>query len=302
MDAATPVKKPSTWKRIFFIVLILVPMVLFWEATFGTIAGSMGAGFLVRNQLLNERNQAAHLISNLLVDHLFESGHELWLFQLRNMDPDEMTSLVKEYPELIGVYFLDQNGNIRTLLQEFPSAGTQEDIIRTIPEIVDSASFITASWDTTWKRGIQWRDVKRHPYSFGCFQTDAGTYIVVSDIEELKTRLPTIFDHWQRRLSIFGDYFLPFPNFSAQVKFFDSSGDNFYTLGNPKGQGWDQILDTKLPYLPWKMTVQIFPHDTRLISVAATTKKIPWGPVIPLIIGVICILVLAWTARKWWWY
>jgi hypothetical protein len=302
MDANAPIKKRNTWKRVFFIVLILLPIILFLEATLGTMMGSGGAGFLVRNQLVEERNQAARLTSNLLIDHLSEPGHDLWLFELKGMAPDEMTFLVREYPELFGVYFLSKDGKTTNLLREFPSAGTQEEVINLIPSVIDSVSFATASWNPTWKSGLLWRDVGIHPYSFSCFQTNGGTYVVVMDIEQLKVQLPTIFDQWQRRLITFIDYFLPFPEFAAQVKFYDSNGDNFYTLGNPKAKGWDQILDQRLSYLPWKMTVQIFPQDKLLISIASMAGRMPWQPVIPLIIGTICILVLAWTARKSWWY
>jgi hypothetical protein len=302
MDTDAQIKKPGRWKRVFFIVLILLPIVLFLEATLGTMMSSGAIGFFVQNQLLEERNQAARLTSNVLIDHLTETGHELWLFQLRGMAPDEITFLVKEYPELFGVYLLGKDRKTTSLLQEFPSAGIQERIISLIPAVVDSVTFFTASWDTTWKRGLLWREVEKHPYSFGCFQSDGGTYVVVMDIERLKAQMPAILDQWQRRLISFGDYFLPFPEFAAQVKFYDINGDNFYTLGNPKGTGWDQILDQRLSYLPWKMTVQIFPQDKLLISIASMAGRMPWQPVIPLIIGVICILVLAWTARKSWWY
>jgi hypothetical protein len=302
MDANAATKKPSILKRVFYIVLIVLAIILFLEATLGTMLGVKGTEYFAETQLQKERYLATNLANFILLDHLQAPGHQLWLFQTAGMASDRMTILAKEYPEIFGVYLVGKNGKTTPLLQGYPSAQIQEKVISLIPSIMDSANFATTYWDSTWKRDLQWRDVTQRPYFFGSFQTDDGTYVVVMDIEKLKSQLPAIFDQGQKRLGIFAKYFLPVPRLGAQIKFFGSNGDNFYTLGNPKGQGWDQIYDLELPYLPWKMSVQIFPKDTRLIALADAMGKTPWQPLIPFIIGIICILVLGWTARKSWWY
>jgi len=123
---------------------------------------------------------------------------------------------------------------------------------------------------------------------------------MVSDPEKLKPLLPQIFRNAESGMPLFAGYFGQHPLFAAQLKFYDESGENFYTYGDPQGRGWDDIRDTPLWVIPARLTIQIFPRQEAMIDLAEAAGSwqwsfadvLHWWSIVKFIIAVILIFLL----------
>jgi len=292
--------KTSGWKRLLYIILIVVPIITLLEFGIGMMFAIRGLPILVQQRLLEQRNQVAGLAMNLLVNAILAPGERLQQMQFKDIGAD-IALLVQDYPEITEVYRIEGKGKATTYFTKLQEEKIHQEISEIAPTAIDTIRFNNCLWDTTCKFGWHWLDIQDRRFLLFYFKTAMGDFLVVRDIEELKTHLPAILDGCQRRLAVFADYFLPFPPIGAQLKFYDQNGNNFCTYGNPRGKGWDDILEQKASFLPWKMTVQIFSEQSELFDVAALKNRFPWKGIIQIVIGVACIIVLARSSRRYWW-
>ncbi len=294
---STPPKR-SIWKKVLYIILIVIPILILLESGIGIIIGVKGINYISYLRLLNERTQITKLVINLLHLSVLEPGEKFYYLQSKSNLPLDMTVIAQDYPETIGIYRLNDDSTITNYLQHFPSVQIQDHILETAPMFLKELNFTNTYWDTNWTYSRQLVDIDNQSCLYTFLQTDTETYLLVTDLEKLKIRLPAIFEHWQKRLGVFAEHLLPFSEYGAQIKFFDKDGSNFFTLGTPQGTGWDDIWEHESIYLPWKMTIQIFPKNESLRLSASVKDKTPWAYIIKLILGVACIILLPWYAKR----
>lgn len=297
-NETTSLKKPI-WKKVLYVILIIIPILILLEAGIGIIISVKGVSFLSYQRLLEQRGQITSLAINLLNLSLLEPGEMFYHLQSKSeLTPLDIMVIAQHYPETIGIYRLEDDGAIINYLQHYPSFQIKDHIIETATMFLEEMNFIKTYWNPNWQFSRKFVTFDKQPLLYTYFKNDKNTFLIVTDLVKLKNRLPDIFERWQRRLIIFADYFLPFPEYGAQIKFFDQDGSNFFTLGTPQGTGWDDIWEGDFDYLPWKMTVQLFPEKDIFTESASGKDNIPWGFVIKLIIGIACIIILPWYARR----
>ena len=286
-------------KRIAYVILVLLSAFLMLDFGLGRIFSSQGMGYLVYNQLLEQRNQVGNLTAGVLANSLLEPGERLTRWVSKDID-EEIATWGHYYPDIIGVHIIEE----KRLPNHLPRGNTPvygKIIEQTIPPMLDTLQFINCPWDSTCQFANQWINIEDYRLLCSFFRTPTQTFLVVRNTEKLKQGISAILDKGQNRFPLFYQYFQPFPRFGAQIKFLDEGYNEFCTYGNPRGRGWDEILNTKVPYLPWKMKVQIFPEQTHLLDAASSKNKIDIRRVLVVIIGVLSVLMIGWFGRGFWW-
>lgn len=290
--------KRTTWKKVLYIILIAIPILILLEAGIGLIIHIKGVSHFSHQKLIEQRGQITTLIFNILRLSVLEPGEKFYYLQSKSDLPIDMTVIAQDYPETVGIYRLNHDGTTTNYLQFFPSPEIQNHIIDTAPSLLRELKFIDTYWNPNWKFSRRLVDFENQPLLYTYFKGDTETYLIVTDVEKLKIRLPDIFERWQKQFAVFAKYFLPFPEYGAQIKFFDQDGSNFFTLGTPQGTAWTDIWEGDLDYFPWTWSVQLFSKNEALVQSASAKDNIPWGFVIQLIVGIACIIILPWYARK----
>jgi hypothetical protein len=298
MDPNSPTPKRSILKKVIYILLIVIPILILLETSIGMIIGVKGINFLSYQRLLEQRGQITTLVFNILRLSVLEPGEKFYYLQSKSDLPIDMTVIAQDCPETVGIYRLNTDGTTTNYLQHFPSIEIQNRIIEAAPTLMDELNFIKTYWNPNWKFDHQSVEFDDNTYLYTYLQNDTDTYIIVTDLEKLKIRLPDIFERRQKQFAVFAKYFLPLPQYGAQIKFFDQNGSNFFTLGTPQGTSWDDIWEGDFNNFPWTWSVQLFSKNETLVQSASVKDSTPWGFVIQLIIGIACIIILPWYARK----
>jgi len=283
--------KLGSGKKALYIILIALPIFILLQMSLMSFIGVMGVNYLAVCQLTEQRSQVGMAASKILFQRRMAPAEKLILMKFPR-DNMEAAALALEFPEITEIYLFSNDG-FKTIFTAAPSAKIHDGIAKTALAVKDTISFINAYWDTTFKTSTGLMEIEGNKYAFTFIRKGGDLRLIVVDPEKLKPLLPEIFHRAESNIhSSFGDYFSrPFPRYGAQLKFYDESGENFCTYGDPKGRGWDDIFDIDLSKLPWRLTVQIFPKQENLIDSAAAAGKIPWPLIIEFIIAVVCIIL-----------
>ena len=283
--------KLGSGKKAVYIILIALPIYILLQMSLMLFIGVKGVNYFALAQLNEQRGRVGMAASKILLQRRMSPAEKLILMEFPR-DNMETAALALEFPEITEINLFTNDG-FQTIFTAAPSAKIHDGIAKTALAVKDTISFINAYWDTTFKTSAGLMEIEGNKYALTFIKKGGDLRLIVVDPEKLKPQLPEIFHRAESNIhSSFGDYFSrPFPRYGAQLKFYDESGENFCTYGEPKGRGWDDIWDIDLSILPWRMTVQIFPEQEILIDNAAAVGKIPWPLIIELFIAIVCIIL-----------
>ena len=158
MNPNSPPPKRSTWKKVLYIILIVIPILILLEAGIGIIISVKGVSHLSYQRLLEHRGQITTLVYNLLNLSVLEAGEKFYYLQSKSDLPLDMTVIAQDYPETVGIYRLEDDHTTTNYLQHFPSTQFQDHITETAPSLLEELNFNKAYWDTNWTVGPQVAD------------------------------------------------------------------------------------------------------------------------------------------------
>ena len=277
-------------KKALYIILIALPIIVLLQMC---ITASLSIKAVNQNALQQLNDQIRHAGMSgaaILWNRRLAPAKKLSLLELPR-DNMKAAALKLEFPEIIEINQL-KDDEVVTIFTAAPSAKIHDSIAKTALAMKDTISFINAYWDTTYTQCEALVEIEESKYTFTFVKKGEDLSLIALDPDKLKPQLPEIFACAERRSPFSAKYFHPAERFTSQIKLYDESGENFFTYGEPKGRGWDDIWDIDLSKLPWRMTVQIFPQEEiKLIDSASAVGKTPWAPIVEFFIAVVCIIL-----------
>ena len=277
-------------KKALYIILIALPIIILLQMC---ITASLSIKAVNQNALQQLNDQIRHAGMSgaaILWNRRLAPAKKLSSLEFPR-DNMEAAALALEFHEITEInQFAD--GGFKTIFTAAPSAKIHDGIAKTALAMKDTISFINAYWDTTYTQYEALVEIEESKYTFTFVKKGEDLRLIALDPDKLKPQLPEIFACAERQSPFSAKYFHPAERFTSQIKLYDESGANFFTYGDPKGRGWDDIWDMDLPILPWRMTVQIFlREEIKLLDSASVAGKIPWFPIVEFIIAVVCIIL-----------
>ena len=287
--------KPGWGKRVLYFILLLFTMCVYIGFSVGTIISIRVLGLNVKLNLLEERSHAFKIAYQVLSQRMHAPVEKLAQMKLPR-DNNEAAALALEYPEITEINIIKADGKYSTLFTAARSIEIHDAIAKTAPIVADTFSFFSRYTNIFAETPTKYRMVSVNTeagtYVFAFVEVNGETRIVVSDPEKLKPQLTEIFNRAEKLNPIIhSECFKANYRYAAQLKLYDRSGENFFTRGSPQRPGWDDVYDIELNFLPWRMTIQLFPMELYL-NYAEATDKWPWGVIIVIVIGFILIILL----------
>ncbi len=273
---------------ILFIILITVHSVIDFQ----------GVNRLARSVLTDETADAHYFANRIIFERRMEP---LKRFSAAKPFPSTSTvgEIVQNYPEIIEVIVIDEDGGYNTIFTAAPSAKVH-DIFRVLaPKILDTlkTSFTNAYWDTTIKQADILIQSPDSEYLLSYLKMDDNVTILALDPHKLAEVLPEVFDYEVKTNPHIGDYFSGLQPYSAEIKIMDRGGREIFSYGEAGGYIWEDILETELKPMTWKMTTQLYAEDEKLVASATHAGNIPWIVIIEGLIAAVCGIVLALRKR-----
>jgi len=250
------------------------------------------------DQLNEQRSHVSDLIGNLLVNYLFDPEERLTRLVSGDIGA-EVAAWENESPDLIGVHVIAGKGITNYLTSATPPE-YQKVIEQKVLFMLDTLRFCNCWWDSTCQFANRAIDVDDMHLLCIFLRTPSYTYLLARDTKKLKQGLSAILDAGQRRLYPIGDYFHPKARFGAQVEFFDEADNNFCTYGNSTEKDWESIPEQSMPFLPWKMRIQVFEQREHTIA-TFVEHYVWWGLAFHWAIGLGCVIWLGWLGRGYAW-
>jgi hypothetical protein len=307
-ETGVQISKTSVWKKLFSIILLIIPTITLIYSGGRNIATTMETSEMAYQQLLEQQREVMELTQNLLYySVVLEVGEKLTKTDWKDMS-STLRALIINHPEIILICSINGNGGFNTHYYEGDKIDKKESLLNVIDFLPDCYHILI----DTVEYSVKEKEFEKEPVinayshdkhliaSYGYYKACISEFIITSDIDKLKERMPIIFNNLQSRLPAFGKYFLESNKTHAQVRFYDQTGKNFYNIGNPDSTGWDVIQKQHVGFLPWEIKVQIFPRQSELLEQASLRGKVPWEEIIPNLIGVIGIILLALQIKQYW--
>lgn len=296
--------KPVWRKKLIYFLLLLYPVFILFMLSAGLAGITTQFELSAKSDLMNERDKAMSLTFNILYERL-NAPNELITQLDFPKDQGKIDKLVKDYPEIVQVNLLKDNGNNKTLFSSITSKAIHDTIINSALAIFDTCTKVNTRLsvfpDSSFNFKISTLEQEGNNYLLTFNQKGDEIRLVVTDLDKIVPLLPGLFadarDHYRQ---FYEDYFTQsWARDAIQIKFYDSDNENIFTFGMSSNKVWDEIRELEHPLFPWRMTFQLFPNDrvkTLLAGKADINKvKFPnfqWIIIRSIILPLICIVLL----------
>ncbi len=262
------------FRKIAIIALVFIPLWALLRMTIGAYLGMNFLGLYFSQQFEDDRFQLQHHLTTVFLERFTYPLEELGAASLP-VKSSEAARIVKRCPEIIAVDRISPDGAAANLFNDTPTVEAHQNIVETALAIKDTLPFNRAYWDTTQWFLLSPVEVEGRELMFHWLKREGSLYLLTVAPERLKAVLPDIISRYQRsHPSEFASHFPPYGH-SAELKFYDNTGENFYTLGAPEGGAWGEMYDSTPRFLPWRVTIRIFTGGSReqMLEAAKTPEE-----------------------------
>jgi hypothetical protein len=289
-------RKPGTGRRVMYFVLLFVPIVALLYFGVGAIGLMKGLGALTKLHLMDKQGQVEEMAMRALFEGLHPPG-EL-LTQLHSpIDRKAISSLVQDRPGLVEIGTI-KGGKYRAAVSYVESEKVRAEISKLARVVSDTVSwhktYTGVSPDLDYEFNVSPVKINGGSFTFTFCNLGDEIGVVVTEVGKVKSVLQEIFEGMKETNQVlFEDYFGYYPGtYTAEIKLYDEAGENFFTFGRGMGEGWDDIWESGLMYVPWRMTVQLFSQNAWEVKQAETARKVPWVGIALLVVAVVMVFLL----------
>jgi hypothetical protein len=289
-------QKPGIGKKIVYLVLMLVPILILLQMSAGAFGLSKALGLFKQLELDDKSNEIWVFVSKTLFSRI-DIPSEYWVSFHSNVNASQINYLVETYPEIVEMGSI-KGDKFESLYTNISSPEVRKAIAEMAPIVNDTAKVINTPSNlkpySTYEHKIATLDIDNKDYIFILSPSDEETYLIVNDLAYMKFHFEDIFKWGRQRNSfLFDEFFDYYPGtYTAEIKMYNDAGEDFFTFGKPSGQAWSENHDRELPYYQCRMTVQLFTRNEADIRFAGFAKRVPRGLIISFVVGVVMIIML----------
>ncbi len=289
-------QKPGIGKKIIYLILMLVPILILLQMTAGVFAFSKSLGLFKQVELDDKSSEVWVFAYKTLFSRIQMPSEYLARFHLPE-DIPQIDYLVDTFPEIVEIGTI-KGGKYESFYTNISSPVIRETTAEKAPLVNDTTKICESPSNldpySIFENKVVNLDMDGKDYIFIFSPVGEETRLIVNDLGFMKNHFDDIFQ-WGRQQDrfLYDEFFDYYPgNYTAEIKMYDDAGDNFFTFGKSSEQAWGEIHDMELPHYQCRMTVQLFSRNELDIRFARFAEGIPWVIIISFAVGVVLIIML----------
>ena len=296
MEIQVQYTKPSTWKRVVYFILLIIPVLLMLSQAVSLYGVLKISGIQTKMKLEDKRFEIISLVWESILHRMDAPAKKLALLKLPK-ENDDIAKIALEFPEITEMYRITE-GKVSPVYTKAESAKLHDIITKaavSVYDTLDIRSNCGSGYYTDYKYPYKRKrvDLEGDVFIFTYVELPDEIRLIVADGRYYTTILPEIMEGGAEFDPKFYEELAGrYPVVFTQVKFYDADSTLLYTFGTPQGEGWDDILELNFSYLPLKISVQYYPVNNLEIFMAKNADIKIWKSLVYFIIAIICIILL----------
>ena len=295
MEIQVQYTKPSVWKRVVYFILMIIPVIFMLSYAVGFYGIFKINALQAKLRLHDERVEIIALVWESILLRMDTPAEKLALLKLPKEDED-IAKIAVDFPEITEIYRITE-GKVSPIYTKAESAKLHDIITKAVVSVYDTLN------EYNFGRGY-FTDY-RYPYKRKRVELEGDAFVftyvelpdeirlIVTAGKQYTKILPEIMAGGiEIDPKLYQRITTRYPEEFVEVKFYDTKGVLLYTFGTPKGEGWDDIMETKFAFFPLIIKIKYYPTNSNDIYMAENADIMPWKTLVFFIVALICIILL----------